>query len=419
MSKSEILDLPSLPDGWAYRDLESLLENNGISYGIVQPGIEDPLGVPILRVKNIRNRKVAVDDVLRVSREIEDKYQRTRLRGGEVLLTLVGTVGESSIAPPSLAGWNVARAIAVLRVAHNVSNNWVHICLSSDLAQGYIRMWQTTTVQATLNLRDVRRIPIIMPPKKDREAITTLIGAIDEKIAVNDRIIDTCYILGDTLFRALRNSMSSMRRIGDLVARSELVFGDGYRTKRPELGKPGIPILRVAEVLNGRIEPSLQDCVRSQYRSAMGGKISQAGDVILTTKGTVGRVAVIQAHDPEFVYSPQVCYFRAPEASPLTSAYLFFWFRSGSFWSQAGSLKSQTDMADYLNLADIRSLSIEIPDSRESLALISKLGALEKMSAHRQRESRSLSILRDTLLPKLMSGEIKVRDAEKLVENAT
>src|SRR5262245_13491306 len=100
-------DLPTLPTGWSYRVLGSLVDAaRGISYGIVQPGSHDLTGVPIVRVNNVKSGSIATDDVLRVTRGVEEKYARTRLRGGEVLLTLVGTLGECAVVPDSLSGWN-------------------------------------------------------------------------------------------------------------------------------------------------------------------------------------------------------------------------------------------------------------------------------------------------------------------------
>jgi type I restriction enzyme S subunit len=173
--------LPPLPPGWKYQELEELIESDGLSYGVVQPGANDLAGVPIVRVKNLRQGKIATDEVMRISPGIEEKYRRTRLRGGEVLLSLVGSVGEVAVVPPNLAGWNVARAVAVIRVTNDVSSSWMRRCLSAELAQRCMETWQTDTVQATLNLRDVRRLPIIMPPGPQREAITAVLDALDAK----------------------------------------------------------------------------------------------------------------------------------------------------------------------------------------------------------------------------------------------
>ena len=73
--------------------------------------------MPVLRVNNLRNGRITVEDVLHVSSTVDAKHARTRLRGGEILLSLVGSVGEVAVVPDQLAGWNVARAVAVLRPA--------------------------------------------------------------------------------------------------------------------------------------------------------------------------------------------------------------------------------------------------------------------------------------------------------------
>jgi type I restriction enzyme S subunit len=134
---------------WANTPLSELVEEGrGISYGIVQPGADVPDGVPIIRVKDIRNGQIDSRNPLRVSPEIEAAYSRTRLNGGELLLTLVGTVGESAIVPASLAGWNTARAVAVIPVKDEVGPYWVRIAIQSPAIRARIDSRLNTTVQA-------------------------------------------------------------------------------------------------------------------------------------------------------------------------------------------------------------------------------------------------------------------------------
>jgi len=102
---------------WEFVKLEHLVDpDRGISYGIVQPGGPVGDGVPIIRVSDIRDGRISTSEPLRVSPAIEAGYARTRLRGGELLLTLVGTVGEAAVVPESLAGWNTSRAVSVIPV---------------------------------------------------------------------------------------------------------------------------------------------------------------------------------------------------------------------------------------------------------------------------------------------------------------
>jgi type I restriction enzyme, S subunit len=124
---------------WQVALLSDLVEpSRGISYGIVQPGTHVSGGVPIVRVSDVRGGRIAVDDPLRVAENIEAAYVRTRLRGGELLLTLVGTVGEAAVVPASLAGWNTARAVAVIPVRSEIGAYWVQIALRSPAVQELI-----------------------------------------------------------------------------------------------------------------------------------------------------------------------------------------------------------------------------------------------------------------------------------------
>lgn len=71
----------------------------------------------------------------------------------------------------------------------------------------------------------------------------------------------------------------------------------------------GIPILRVAEIGDGFLAPKSEDRIGEEYRDVIGVKLSRAGDVLLTTKGTVGRRAIVPESGTGFAYSPQVCFF--------------------------------------------------------------------------------------------------------------
>jgi type I restriction enzyme S subunit len=151
--------------------------------------------------------------------------------------------------------------------------------------------------------------------------------------------------------------------LGSLASSGRLSFSDGYRTRKPELGASGFPILRVSQIGDGRIlpEPNLE-FVRLEYAGRIGMKISQAGDTILTTKGTVGRRARVRTSDQAFVYSPQVCFFRVTDTEQVDPDYLYYWLGSPAFMNQINAVRSQTDMADYVSLRDLATVKIDLPD---------------------------------------------------------
>ena len=196
--------MPYVATDWPCIALGELVDQQrGISYGIVQPGSETPNGVPILRVNDIHDGRVQPQGFMRVSPEIEAKHQRTRLRGGEVVLTVVGAYfGQCAIVPMKYANWNVARAVAVIPLRDDVDARWIACCLRSKDIQQLMQVWATTTAQPTLNLRDVARLPIPMPSPELRNSISDIAFALDDKIELNRRMNETLESMARALFQS-------------------------------------------------------------------------------------------------------------------------------------------------------------------------------------------------------------------------
>lgn len=173
---------------WPRIRLRDLVDERGVTYGVVQPGQPQKEGVPIVRVNNITPAGLQMDDVMQIDPKIAQRYQRSRLKGGEVLITLVGSVGNVAVAPPDLAGWNVARAVGVIPVRRGVSARWVAWCLRTPETAHYLEARLNTTVQKTLNLRDLAALEVPVPSARVIEAVSSVLGTIDDKIASNRRL---------------------------------------------------------------------------------------------------------------------------------------------------------------------------------------------------------------------------------------
>lgn len=198
--------------------------------------------------------------------------------------------------------------------------------------------------------------------------------------------------------------------IAALSESGALTFGDGYRTKRSEHGTPGYRILRVADVADGRVDLDGPDFVSDEYERAIGSKLSQAGDVLLTTKGTVGRVAIFPAGAEQVVYSPQLCYFRVADPKTIHPRFLAYWFKSEAFVRQASHRANNTDMAAYINLGDIASLSLDLPGISEQEAIAEVLGALDDKIAANDVAIRLQSEMADALFSRAVNqGADQVR----------
>ncbi len=327
----ELLGLDPLPDGWKYMPLGELVDSTrGISYGIVQPGSYVQNGTPIVRVNNLKNGRIIVDDILKISQTIEEKYQRTRLRGGEVLLSLVGSLGQTSVVPKELRGWNVARAVAVIPVLSEINPEWVNYALRSPQSQHYIWTWATTTVQATLNLGDVVRLPIPIPSEKERQTIIEILGALDDKIELNRRMNQTLESMARAVFRSW---FVENEEVGDWEKSSlEEIFGKksncvltgpfGSHLHAHDYRDEGTPLILVKHVMDGHILEDGLPLVGEHKLSEMNRYLLEVGDIVFTRVGAVGRSAYVHPRNKGWMISGQTLRVRVPDKTKLNPRYL-------------------------------------------------------------------------------------------------
>jgi type I restriction enzyme S subunit len=165
-------------------------------------------------------------------------------------------------------------------------------------------------------------------------------------------------------------------RVGGLIADGKLTINDGYRAKNVELSTSGVPFARAANINNG-FHFDGTDRFPSARLPEIGIKVSKSGDVVFTSKGTVGRFAFVADDIETFVYSPQLCFWRSNDWDFIDPRFLFFWMRGPEFFAQYMRVKGQTDMADYVSLTDQRRMQISLPsiDTQREIAHI--LGTLD------------------------------------------
>jgi type I restriction enzyme S subunit len=165
-------------------------------------------------------------------------------------------------------------------------------------------------------------------------------------------------------------------RIEHLIAVGLMEIGDGYRAKNSELSDQGIPFARAANINDG-FKFDSADLFPVDALSRVGNKISRPGDVVFTSKGTVGRFALVSQQTQQFVYSPQLCFWRSLAPTKLLPEYLYYWMNSTEFLNQVGYLKGQTDMADYVSLRDQKKITATIPDTDSQRTIVDIIKPLD------------------------------------------
>jgi len=431
--------LPDLPNGWAFSPLEECVQKGSISYGVVQPGVAVTDGVPIIRVNNFDGTRINLSDVMRISPEIETKYSRTRLAGGEVLLTLVGSVGQVTVVPKSMNGFNVARAVAVIHPLPHIDPEWVALCLRSPLSQHLLGSRANTTVQVTINLKDVRALPIPIPPEKERRQITEMLLTLDDRIALLRETNTTLEAIAQALFKSWFVDFDPVRAKQEgrepegMDADTAALFPDsfeesdlglvpkGWRVgtledccQRVESG--GTPKRTQTEYWNGDIDWITSGEVRSPIVFESKEKITALGVKESSAKIWPAGTTIVAMYGAT---AGEVCYLAKPCTAnqaccgliPLEKLRSFLFFVTRRERESLAS-KSSGSAQQNLNKGLVCSHQILIPSTEVLAAYEEIAGELLNGWIEHEKRAQTLATLRDTLLPRLISGQLRLPDAE-------
>jgi type I restriction enzyme, S subunit len=182
------------------------------------------------------------------------------------------------------------------------------------------------------------------------------------------------------------------------------------------MASEGIPFARAGNVNNG-FRFGDQDLLGEEAIRTAGDKVSEPWDVVFTSKGTVGRFAVVYPTTRRFVYSPQLCFWRSLDHERLNPIFLLCWMRSSAFLDQVAAVSGQTDMALYVNLRDQRRMRMTLPSPAAQRELDHSLRPVVNRVELNERQVTTLAEARDTLLPKLLSGSLRIPEVERFLSS--
>lgn len=451
------LELPALPDGWSWSLLRDLVDpERGICYGIVQPGAHDPVGVPMVNTGDVFDGHVSPEVTFRVSRKLHEKFRRSTLRGGELLVTLVGAnFGRVAIAPSHYSGNNCSRAVGVVPVRHDAE--YVMFALRSPLARHLMDTWANTTAQPTFNLKELGNLPIPIPPQAAKREIKTLLKSLDDRIALLRDANATLEGIAQAIFKswfvdfdpvrakqlgiapagideataALFPSSFEESELGlvpkgwsvDRLATWLSVLETGRRPKGGVSGATyGVPSIGAESITRvGEFDYGKTKFVSEEFFASMKSGVLCSLDALLYKDGGkpgvfLPRVSMFGDGFPFESCAINEHVFRIRVKAPLNQPFLYFWL-----WSDAvmHELKHRGGKAAIpgINQSDVKELKISVPAAQVLHRFDELVSPLINRILSNAKTMRSLSSLRATLLPRLISGQLVIPEvaAEALI----
>ena len=174
--------MPSLPEGWCWATAEALSdETRSITYGVVKLGAETPGGVPTLRSSNVRHLRLELEYIKPISEEILSAYQRTILQGGEVLVTVRGTLGGVVDVPTACIGFNISREVAMIALVETSLAPLVATFIGSSVLQNWIMRRTRGIAYTGINIATLKELPVPVPPVAEQPRI---VDAVQHSLSI-------------------------------------------------------------------------------------------------------------------------------------------------------------------------------------------------------------------------------------------
>jgi type I restriction enzyme, S subunit len=367
---------------WKTQPLEKLVISP-ITYGVVKPGdYDDNDGVLFIRGGDIFNGKIATENLRTITKDVSKQYSRTLLEGGELLVSLVGNPGQVAIVPASLSGANIARQVGLVRLADDINTKFVMYYLMSSVGKEELYVQIGGSVQQVINLKDLKMVKVPLPSFYEQEAITAVLSSLDDKIDLLHRQNKTLEALAQTLFRHWFVDGTAVDWedgcLGDLI---ELQYGKGLKSSL-RTGE-GYPVVGSSGIVD----------FHSEY-------LVEAPGIVIGRKGTLGEVIYLSAN---FFPIDTTYYIKSKRLSP-NLYFEYFLLKTINFKDM------NTDSAvPGLNRNIALATEVVIPPQSEITRFNAFAHPLFEKIQNNKAQIRTLGKIRDTLLPKLMSGEVRVR----------
>lgn len=171
-----------IPKDWTPGELADLVPTERpIVYGILMPGRGYRGGVPVIKVKDIRDGRIDLSDLLLTDPRIDEAYKRARVRTGDLLFTIRGTVGRMAFVPAELNGANITQDTARISL-QDANPLFVARWLETPIPARFIEVHTIGVAVRGINLGEVRRIPVVVPSKAEQDAIASIIATAEEQI---------------------------------------------------------------------------------------------------------------------------------------------------------------------------------------------------------------------------------------------
>jgi type I restriction enzyme, S subunit len=405
-------------------------------------------GVPVIRGSNLSLgvSRFSANGFVFVSEQTAERLRRSMAKANDIVFTKKGTIGQTGFVPniPQVPVFILSSNQMRLRVDLSKADPlFVYYYVSQRTSvDKVIRDSEVTGVPKT-NLAYFRNFPIALPSLMEQRAIASILGTLDDKIDLNHRMNETLETMARAIFKdwfvdlgptrakmegrapylapriwelfpdRLDNEGRPQGWIGSIIGQEVAVVGGSTpSTKNPEYWNGHIAWATPKDLssLSSPVLLSTERQITDAGLSQISSGLLPVGTVLLSSRAPIGYIAIAQtptAINQGFI--GMVCDRR------LSNTFVWLWTQANMetvLQNANGSTFQEISKTNFRPIV----VTIATPDVLQSFD--QAVGPLFSRVVSNEKENHSLATTREFLLPKLMSGEVRLKDAAKVAEAA-
>lgn len=361
-------------------------------------------GTPIITVEHLGENRIVHKNLPLVGEDDKNRLKKYILKEGDIVFSRVGSVDRRAYVSNSEGGWMFSgRCLRVRTNCNKVNPKYLSYYFGQESFKEHIRMIAVGATMPSINTEILSNVEINLPDIESQTAIAEVLSSLDDKIDLLHRQNKTLEQLAETLFRNEKEKWKTKsEKLGDVfdikIGRTPPRKEQHWFSVNPkdvkwisikDLGNSGIYIDTVSEYLTKEAVERFSIPVIPE------------NTVLLSFKLTVGRVAITTE---EMLSNEAIAHFKLKPNSELFPEFLYLFLKSFNY----GSLGSTSSIAEAVNSQMIKEIEMDIPGENILSKFKEQVSPLFEKIKSNSRQIRTLTQLRDTLLPKLMSVEVRV-----------
>jgi type I restriction enzyme, S subunit len=360
-------------------------------------------GVPFLRIQNLSNKSVKLENVLFVSEDTHKILARSIIKPKDFLITIAGTIGKVAIVPSDFPECNCNQAIAILRFDYEKLNpQYLLHWLGTSDASGQITGRKVTATISNLSLGQIKELEIPLPPLAEQQKIAAILDAADRLRQKDQQLVARYTTLSQSLFLEMFGDPVTNPMGWDIVEFGSIGKLDRGKSKHrprnaPELLGGNHPLIQTGDIANcdGHIRKFNSTYSDVGLRQS---KMWKAGTLCITIAANIAKTGIL---DFDACFPDSVVGFIPNEKS--NNEYVQRWL---SFLQKI--LEDSAPMAAQknINLKILRELNIPLPPVNLQNQFAKSIKHIEAQKQQAQASLQKSEALFNSLLQQAFTGEL-------------